>query len=199
MKDIIDYAKEIFDAVGVINRDQKTFLIVALASKPDRDLDTFTSDGKKWKFPGFYHHFNPKIESLLRTIKEKGFKATQRKYSDFNIKEMALEAGIGWQGKNSLIIHPKFGPWLRFVVLEINTSFKPAVPEIPYNLCEKCEACLKACPVKGLLKPYRLTEKKDCLAYIELDQPTTGPVPRCNKCLIFCPVGYVPSLFIFPK
>ena len=199
MKDIIAYAKKVFDATGIINRDKKTFLIVALTSKPDRDLDIFTSDGKEWKFPGFYHHFNPKIKSLLRIIKEKGFKATQKKYSDFNIKEMALNAGIGWRGKNSLIIHPKFGPWLRFVVIEINTSFKPVAPEISSDLCEKCEACLKACPIEGLLKPYKLTDKKSCVAYIELDKPTPEPLSRCNKCLIFCPVSSVPSLFIFPK
>jgi len=199
MKDIIDHAKKFFDVIGIINRDQKTFLIVALVSRPDRDLDIFTSDGKKWKFPGFYNHFNPKIKSLLRIIKEQGFKATQKKYSEFDIKEMAVEAGIGWQGKNSLIIHPKYGPWLRFVVLEINTFFKPAIPEIPDNLCEKCEACLKGCPVDGLLEPYLLTDKKSCLAYIELDKPALEPVPRCNKCLIYCPVGYAFSLFISPK
>lgn len=189
MKEIINYAKEIFDVIRIINRNQKTFLIVALASRPDRDLDTFTSDGKKWKFPGFYHHFNPKIKILLRAIKKKGFKVTQKKYSDLNIKEMALNAGIGWRGKNSLIIHPKYGPWLRFVVLEIDILFKSAIPKISNNLCDKCEACLKACPINGLLEPYRLTKKKNCIAYIELDKPTSEPVPRCNKCLISCPIG----------
>lgn len=98
-----------------------------------------------------------------------------------------------------LIIHPKYGPWLRFVVIEINTSFKPVAPEIPSDLCEKCEACLKACPIEGLLKPYKLTDKKSCVAYIELDKPTPEPLPRCNKCLIFCPVSSVPSLFISHK
>ena len=78
----INKAKEIFDVIRVTNSGQKTYLILALVSRPDRDLDIFISDGKKWKFPGFYKNFNPKIKIINQMIKNKGFNARQKKYSE---------------------------------------------------------------------------------------------------------------------
>ena len=187
MKKIIDQAKKIFDVIRIINNGQKTFLILALVSRPDRDLDIFISDGKKWKFPGFYKNFNPKIKTIIQMIKEEGLKVNQKKYSDLNIKNIAVNAGIGWYGKNSLVIHPKFGPWLRFVVLEIDTFFKSTVAKKLNSLCNECDACLKSCP-ENVLEPYKLIDKEHCLAYLELDNPTSGFAQRCDMCLISCPI-----------
>lgn len=53
MKDIIDHAKKIFDVIGIINRDQKTFLIVALVSRPDRDLIYLLQTAKNGNSPVF--------------------------------------------------------------------------------------------------------------------------------------------------
>lgn len=188
MKEIINQAKKIFDVIKIINNRQKTFLILALVSRPYRDLDTFISDGKKWKFVGFYKNFNPKIKTIIQIIKEKGFEVHQKKYSEINIKKMAVDAGIGWWGKNSLVIHPKFGPWLRFIILEINTLFKSTPIKKLDNLCNECNACLKSCPINGLLEPYKLTNKKQCLAYLELNKPTSKPIQRCDKCQTSCPI-----------
>jgi len=187
MKEIMIYARRIFDAVGVVACGHKIFLILGLVSKPERDLDTFVSDGKNWKFPGFYRHFSPKIKKLVEKIKEEGFEAEQKKYPDLNIKQLAVEAGIGRWGKNSLVIHPEFGPWLRFVVLETNAPLVPTVSKLPNDPCGNCDTCLKSCPVNGLLTPYHLAAPKRCLAYLELENPTTsGPASRCDKCQIPC-------------
>ena len=100
MKEIIDSARDIFDSVGVIIENQKTFLILGLASKPDRDIDTYISDGKKWKFTGFFQHVRPRVEEVIKIIKERGYKAKKIVYSELDIKRMAIRAGIGSRGKN---------------------------------------------------------------------------------------------------
>ena len=189
MKEIIDSAREIFDAVGVVVKGQKTFLILGLVSRPDRDLDQFVSDGRKWKFPGFYQHFVPRVKALVQNLKEEGFRVEQKKYSELNIKKMAIEAGIGCWGKNSLVIHPKFGPWLRFVVLETDAPLELTVSEIPNDLCGGCDTCLRACPISGLLEAYKLIDEKRCLAYLELENPTPKLTSRCDKCLTPCRIG----------
>jgi ferredoxin len=189
MKEVLDYTREFFDALGVVVEGRKTFLILGLVSRPDRDLDIFVSDGRKWKFPGFYQHFTPRVKVVVQKLEERGFRVKQKKYSKLDVKKMAVKAGIGCWGKNSLVIHPKFGPWLRFVVLETNTSLEPTISELPNDLCGKCEACLRACPVNGLLEPYKLVSEKRCLAYLQLDNPTSGSTSRCDKCLISCPIG----------
>lgn len=191
MKDVIDLAKEIFDSVGVVIEDKRTFLILGLVSKPERDLDLFVSDGKKWKFTEFYSNFKPRIKKIIELIEKKGFWAKQERYRRLNVKGMAVKAGIGCWGKNSLVIHPDFGPWLRFEVVETNTPLEATFSKIT-DFCGDCVECLKACPVKGLLEPYKLTDKKKCLAYLEIDKPASEPTPRCNKCLICCPVGNIP-------
>jgi epoxyqueuosine reductase QueG len=109
-----------------------------------------------------------------------------------------VKAGIGKWGKNSLIIHEKFGPWLRFAAIEVNLVVSPHASDIePENLhvphpgCKDCQRCLEACPVSGLLKSFRLTRKEKCLAFIQLEiPPTISPIPsslrRCDKCLTVC-------------
>lgn len=189
MREVIDFAREIFDTVGVVIEDKRTFLILGLVSKPDRDLDTFISDGRRWEALGFKKYFTPKVKTIIQKLKGEGFFIKQKRYSDLNIKEMAVRAGIGCWGKNSLVIHPKFGPWLRFVALETNAPLEPSISEIQNDLCGQCDICLRNCPVEGLLEPYKLIDATKCLAYIQLENPTTEPTPRCNSCLACCPIG----------
>lgn len=193
--EVLDCTKDLFDVVGVVD----SFLIVGLESRIDRDLDTFAWDGKKgdWKFPGFYQHFGWRVDSVIQRLKERGVGAKQKRYSELNIKELALKAGIGKWGKNSLVIHEKFGPWLRFVVIEVGIVVSPPAVEIepenlhiPYPGCKNCQRCLKSCPVSSLLKPFRLSQKEKCLAYLQLEvppiSPTPAPIRRCDKCLTAC-------------
>lgn len=189
MKELLDFAREVFDVAGVVTEGRKTFLILGLVSRPDRDLDVFISNGWGWKFPGFYEHFTPKVKALVQKLKGKGFSSEQKRYYELNLKEMAIRAGLGCWGKNSLVIHPQFGPRLRFVALETDAPLEPTVSEVPADLCGNCDACLKACPVEGLLRPYKLTSRLECLAYIQLEAPTPKPASRCDKCLAPCPVG----------
>jgi len=191
MRKIVEYTRSLFDAVGVVNN----FLILGLESRVERNLDTFIWNGKDWKFPGFYQYFTPKTRSVIQRIREKGFRAQQIRYSKLNIKELAVKAGLGKWGKNSLVIHPEFGPWLRFVAIETDAPLPQAPPirnsRLVFPGCENCNRCLKACPVNGLLKPFRLKPKEKCLAYIQLTipptiSPTATVLRRCDKCLTAC-------------
>lgn len=194
--EILDCARDLFDVAGVVG----SYLIVGLESRIDRDLDTFVWDEekRKWRFPGFYRYFGPKVDSVIQRLKQRGVPAKQKRYGDLNIKELAVRAGLGKWGKNSLIIHEKFGPWLRFVVIEVKMVISPCPVEpetdnlyAPYSECENCYKCLKVCPVNNLLEPFKLTCKEKCLAYVQLEiPPTISPVPsplrRCDKCLAAC-------------
>jgi len=191
MREIVEYAKKIFDVAGIVNN----FLILGLESRTDRDLDTFIWDGKKWKFPGFYRYFTPKVKLVIQRIREKGFRAQQIRYSKLNIKELVVKAGLGKWGKNSLVIHPKFGPWLRFVAVETDAPLLSTLPirnpRVIFTGCENCNRCLSACPISGLLKPFKLTCKEKCLAYVQLTipptiSPTATVLRRCDKCLTAC-------------
>jgi epoxyqueuosine reductase QueG len=92
------------------------------------------------------------IESLGYTAKRSG---------DFiPKKKLAVLAGIGNYGKNSLIISPKYGPWIRLAAILTNAEleYDDAFTE---GLCGDCEECVKACPT-GAISHYRVYPER-CL------------------------------------
>ncbi|MFH0814903.1 MAG: hypothetical protein V1902_02375 [Candidatus Falkowbacteria bacterium] len=182
---ILRLASETFDVAGA----NGNILILGLETKPGRDLNQFETDGEKIRFTGFYKHFSPKTRELIKRIAALGHTAKQLRYfDDINLKRIAAIAGLGAWGKSSLVIHPKFGPRLRFVVLELNLQFVAEVHEerTPFTGCENCDACIRACPA-NVLRPFVLTEKEKCQAYIDLCNP--AKTHRCDICQTACPAG----------
>jgi epoxyqueuosine reductase QueG len=197
-EEIIAYARSLFDAVGVV-RDPKTqdiILIVGLVSTPERDLDDFVPDVTKSFWRGFIRHAKPKLDDLLKFIRKQGFSVElvgKLGYSPSgkpNLKHLAVAAGLGRQGKNTLVINSRFGPWLRFMAVRTNAplaltgSGVYAKKENPD--CKSCQRCIEACPV-GILQPYRLVDTDRCLAAISGER--RGELAICDKCVVVCPVG----------
>lgn len=84
-----------------------------------------------------------------------------------SLKRLAQLAGFGNFGKNSLIINPTYGPWVRFAAILTNAEL---IPDKPFeeDLCGNCEECVKTCPV-GALTPYKVDDTK-CLVGIHLTE-----------------------------
>ena len=68
-------------------------------------------------------------------------------------KTIALKAGIGWQGKNSLIINPDFGSYM--FLGEIFSDLDLPLDKPIENLCGTCDACIKACPTGAIVELSR--------------------------------------------
>ena len=200
--EIIAYARSLFDVVGV-TRDPTTgdtILILGLVSTPERDLDDFTiqkaKDGKESFWRGFIRYAKPKLDDLLKFIRKQGFSAElvgKLGYSPSgkpNLKHLAVAAGLGRQGKNTLVINPRFGPWLRFMAIRTNALLAPtgsgvyAREENPD--CKSCRRCIEACPA-GILQPYHLRDTDRCLAAISGERRSELAI--CDKCVVVCPVG----------
>lgn len=82
-------------------------------------------------------------------------------------KQWAVAAGIGWQGKHSLVISPQLGSWLFLGVLAINRAL-PGDPLLP-DRCGTCTACLTACPTGAIVAPH-VVDARRCLAYLTIEQ-----------------------------
>ncbi len=200
--EILACARSLFDAVGVA-RDpstKNTILILGLVTTQERDLDDFVMEkvkgGRESFWRGFIRYAKPKLDALLDFIHEQGFSAElvgKMGYSPSgkpNLKHLAVAAGLGRQGKNTIVINPRFGPWLRFMAIRTNAPLAPTGPGVYAKEenpdCKSCQRCIEACPV-GILQPYRLTNIIRCLAAISGERH--GELAICDKCVVVCPIG----------
>ncbi|MAJ87958.1 MAG: tRNA epoxyqueuosine(34) reductase QueG [Cellvibrionales bacterium TMED49] len=110
-------------------------------------------------------------------------------------KPLAEQAGIGWMGKNTLILNQTAGSF--FFLGEIYTSLPlPADNVTQPNRCGKCRACITACPTNAFPKPYVLDARK-CISYLTIEHKGSIPtklrplmgnrVFGCDDCQIICP------------
>jgi epoxyqueuosine reductase len=110
-------------------------------------------------------------------------------------REIASRAGLGWIGRNSLLIHPELGS--HFFLAEILTaySFPPDDP-FPADRCGTCDRCLRACPT-DCIRSDRTIDARRCIAYLTMEH--RGPIPPdargsvgrrvfgCDSCQTVCP------------
>ncbi|MBD8066316.1 tRNA epoxyqueuosine(34) reductase QueG [Devosia sp. PTR5] len=109
-------------------------------------------------------------------------------------KPLAEAAGLGWQGKHSVLVSRPFGSWL-FLGAILTSAELPINAPHPEN-CGSCRKCLDICPTDAFPAPFRLDARK-CLAYYSVEHK--GPIPRefrrpmgnriygCDDCLAVCP------------
>lgn len=109
-------------------------------------------------------------------------------------KPLAVAAGLGWQGKHTVIINRQEGSW--FFLGSIYTNLPLPTDEPAKDQCGQCRACLKICPTRAIVAPYVLNATR-CIAYLTIENK--GPIPLelrslmgnrvfgCDDCQLICP------------
>lgn len=143
-----------------------------------------------------YHHvLLEKLEALAAEIVGNGEQA--KIYVDTGPvleKPLAERAGVGWQGKSTMLIHTKLGPWLLLGEIITTLELEPDAPQRDH--CGSCSKCITACPTGAITAPYQLDARR-CIAYLTIElkgsipeelRPLIGDrVYGCDECLDVCP------------
>ena len=105
----------------------------------------------------------------------------------------AVLAGLGWIGKNTLLIHPQLGSYLFLgVVLTDQRFFQPL--HFHKDYCGNCNKCMVACPTQAIVGAHDLDARK-CISYLTLEKRgdwhepvnTSGFIAGCDICQEVCP------------
>jgi len=144
-----------------------------------------------------------KLNALVDSLKGKHPEPfTARAYADtgpVSERIFAKHAGLGWLGKNTLLLNEAYGSWLFLGVivtsLDLAPSLEPAESPPP-DLCGNCRQCLDACPTGALIEPYVLDARK-CISYLTIELRGSIPEERregigwqvygCDICQDVCP------------
>ena len=83
-------------------------------------------------------------------------------------RELAVAAGLGWQAKNTMVIHPRLGSYLLLGVVATTLDLVPPAEQwVATDHCGTCTRCIDACPTKAIT-PYRV-EGSRCISYLTIE------------------------------
>jgi epoxyqueuosine reductase len=100
-------------------------------------------------------------------------------------KMIAVRAGIGWIGRNNLLVHPECGSMIRLVTVLTDMPLKTDVPCEPG--CGTCRKCIKVCPVSAIGSTYKEWDKIACLEKLKYFSKTFNIGQYiCGLCVKVC-------------
>ncbi len=146
-----------------------------------------------------YHSvFEERLSTLSEAIIGLHPTAAIKTYVDYGPvleRDHAQRAGLGWIGKNTMLIHPKLGSWLLLGELLTDLAIEPDDPFLPDH-CGTCERCIEACPT-GAIRGARELDSRLCISYLTIE--LRGSIPErlrpligqrvfgCDICQDVCP------------
>lgn len=166
---------------------------------PEKDIN----NGKevkiaKYAFGKDYHYIiKPKLKTILQSITEQVGDISARVFVDsapVNERAWAAKAGLGWVGKNSLLLNKSMGSFFFLAEIIVDVALDYDGPVKDY--CGTCTACMDACPTDAIPDPYVVDGSK-CISYLTIELKNEIPPSftrqmegwafGCDICQDVCP------------
>lgn len=140
-----------------------------------------------------------KLDALHRSIEaEAGHQVHGKAYVDTGPileRDLARKAGLGWFGKNTMLVNQKIGSFFFIGTLLLDLDLEADAP-FDVDRCGTCTRCIDACPT-GALESERVLNATSCISYLTIEH--RGPIPEklrapigelvygCDICQDVCP------------
>lgn len=157
-----------------------------------------------WQGVDYHDVIHPKLKRLCRLIRDKCPDANARGVVDtapIMEREVAMLAGLGWRGKNTLLLNKTLGSYFFLACVLVDIEL-PADQPHESSHCGTCTACLDACPTDAFVGPHVLDASK-CISYLTIENKNAIPEPLregvgdwvfgCDVCQEVCPWNRKPS------
>ena len=147
--------------------------------------------------PDYHRHVQARLDQLAHALAELFPGTRYLSYVDTGAileREWSRRAGIGWIGKNTLVLHRQAGSY--FFLGELVTDLEIDARPLPADHCGTCVRCVAACPTGALEQGYTMDPRR-CIAYLTIEHRSAIPrdmrptlenwVFGCDICQEVCP------------
>ncbi len=201
----MDYLEERADAYRHPNSildGARSLMMLGYRYRTDAPAKTETGRGRvsryAWGLLDYHDVIHRKLKLLVARTKTLAPQAQARgvvNTAPLLERDFARQAGLGWIGKHTLLIHPNEGSWFFLAALLTDQGLAPD-PPFAADHCGTCRACLDACPTDAFPQPYVLDATR-CISYLTIELREGLPhalrngvgdwVFGCDVCQDVCP------------
>ena len=204
-----EYPQVLYGFAPNIGKNAKEFRSVFAFAVPygkQLTLETYTEDGFKEGIQIAQNMVIELLKKLEQILEELHIHywippAVQSNETELlapvSFKAAAVQAGLGWMGKNDVLITKEYGPRVCLYAVLIDELFEYGIPSLR-SLCPvSCNLCADACPVHAVQGVHwsRNCERSDLINYQLCNQTRSrvlaqqGEKSTCGLCMAACPVG----------